>query len=196
MSVIPVAEGNKVGIPRIEAKNTVLNDESNLSLFHGQNELKSKIGVLLPSTAVGGKLPDPWDKSGCISEDYMANGCSYAEATTNAVGPKTKKVVTTFGVKDSSQFAEYFDSFTDADKALRQIHASHAQSGTPDSDLKSLARNFTGETLISAIECKAIINMPSTGRDVVGKSVLALTQFRQGEKTYRRLYILMVSVTS
>lgn len=179
---------------RVVTKNSVVaRDSAEGDLFHGQDKLKkkkTKIRAFVDSTAAGESLPDAWDKSGKIAHDVLAKGCTYSVAS---VGSK-EKVEKVCKLDNIEPYNAFFEAIADADHAVQSLHSKHIQQGTQSIDIETMAQNFKGENFAGALPCRAIINMPSTGFDVVGKSAIVMTKISDEGRNIRRLYFIMVSL--
>jgi hypothetical protein len=180
--------------------------ESPVVLSHGAKEQNMKVLVCQPSTKLGQDIPPAWNEEGKMSDVYLTKACSYDELAVNGK-LKTEKfmnttteTVTADGTRVSTLSDEkkpraYFERLLESDQELKKLHASHIHRESKAVSFEAIAQTFgPTETVLRKIMCKAIINTPSTGYDVIGDSWLVMTEVKTGDTAnkLRRIYFFQV----
>ncbi len=161
-------------------------------LFHGPKEMNVRVDVGKDSTIHGELLPAPWDMNGKISEQYLMKGGKFEEHSLKQSGVKSE-FETVKVLKDSKKLGTYIENLTESDQELKQLHALHIPAESKsigfDSILQSMgSHDSCQETLVKKVACKALINAPATGYDIVGDLVVAVTRIKSdaGPGGYQR----------
>ncbi len=160
-------------------------------LFHGPKAQNVLVDVCKDSTAQGELLPAPWSADGKLSETYLIKACKFEEHVLTPGGQSE----TTKTLKDSSKLGKYVENLTESDQELKRLHASHilheSNTITFDSILQKMGPE---ETVVAKVACKALINAPATGYDIVSDLVVAITQMKSNsaQEYRRRVYFFHV----
>jgi hypothetical protein len=161
------------------------------TLFHGPKEQNVRVDVGKDSTAQGELLPAPWGADGQVSETYLMKGCKFEEHVLTGGKSETIKAL-----KDSSKLGTYIQNLTESDQELKRLHASHipqeSKTITFDSILQKMGPE---ETVFAKVACKALINAPATGYDIVSDLVVVMTRIKSDAAPggyQRRVYFFHV----
>jgi hypothetical protein len=159
-------------------------------LYHGPKELGVRIDVCKDSTAKGDLLPPPWSKGGDISEVYLSKGSKFEEISWK--GAATKSTVP----KDTSSLGTYLQNLSVSDQEVKQLHLTHILKDSKSINFDALLHLMgPDETLIAKVACKALINAPATGYDIVNDIVVAMTRMKSDSAPggyQRRIYFFHV----
>ena len=171
-------------------------------LFHGPMEMNVRVDVGNDSTNQGELLPAPWGVDGKISELYLMKGGRFEQHVSKQSGSSGKPESETVKVlKDTKTLGTYVQNLTESDQELKRLHAlripKESKAINFDSILKSMGLDEgCNETLIKKVACKALINSPATGYDIVGDLVVAVTRIKSDVASggyQRRVYFFHVS---
>ena len=167
------------------------NQEHDAILFHGRKEQNVLVDFGNNSTLKGEPLSSPWAADGHLSDAYLTKGCTYV-AHAQKIRGNTVESETVTSIKDTNKPVAYFENLLQTDLELKQLHYSHIPRDTKTLDFDAIAKRLgPNETVLAKIMCKAIVNAPSTGYDVIGDCLLVMTQIAL-EAPKRRLYFFQV----
>ncbi len=164
-------------------------------LFHGPKEQNVRVDVGHDSTAQGELLPAPWSTDGNVSELYLIKGCKFEEYTSKNSGGKSESEIVKV-LSDPEKLGTYIENLTESDKELKRLHASHIPKESKAIDFDFILKKMgPDETLVAKVECKALINAPATGYDIVSDLVVILTRIKSDTAPggyQRRVYFFHV----
>ncbi len=122
-------------------------------------------------------------------------GCKYEESVSKTSGIKSEQE-TIKVLKDPSKLGTYVQNLTASDNELKRLHASHIPQESKTISIESiLQRMGPDETLVAKVACKALINAPATGYDVVSDLVVVMTRIKSDTAPggyQRRVYFFHV----
>jgi hypothetical protein len=173
-------------------------------IFHGPKQLQVHVQVQKGSTPSAEPLSVPWDDrgEGRLSEEYLLRGCQYIHTVNSTKYRKTWRgksnhgeTKETLALDPESKPADFFENIWQSEQEINDLHRAHIQQGSKGVDLEQLLTAFSpGETVLCKLRCKAIINTPSSLRDLIGECMVVITQL-DGETPQlrqRRIYYLQV----
>jgi hypothetical protein len=168
-------------------------------LFHGPKELNVRVDVGNNSTAHGELLPAPWSADGKISELYLMRGGKFIERVSKISGGKSE-FETVKDLKGTEKLGTYVQDLMLSDQELKRLHASHIPKESKAINFESVLHTMgldksCEEILVKKIACKALINSPATGYDIVGDLVVAMTKTKSDAVPggyQRRMYFFHV----
>ena len=164
-------------------------------VFHGPKEMNVRVDVSKDSTAQGELLPAPWSPDGQVSELYLLRGCKYEEHVSKSAGSKSE-LETIKVLKDPAKLGTYIDNLTQSDQELKRLHASHIPQESKTLSFETIMQRMgPDETIVAKVKCKALINAPATGYDIVSDLVLVMTRIKSDAAPggyQRRVYFFHV----
>lgn len=147
-------------------------------LFHGPKELNVRVDICKDSTTQGESLPPPWGSDGQVSELYLTKGCKFEEYTSKTSDGKSKSE-TVKVLKDTAKLGSYIPNLTETDQGLKRLHTSHVPHESKSISFESIMQKLGPEEIVVAkVACKALINAPATGYDVVSDLVVVMTRIK------------------
>jgi hypothetical protein len=164
-------------------------------LFHGPKDLNVHVDVANDSTAQGELLPAPWSDNGQLSDLHLLRGCKFEETVWKISGKETESK-TTKVLNDKEKLGTYIQNLKESDQELKRLHASHILHESKRVSIASiLQRVGPDEIVIGEVACKALINAPATGYDIVSDLVVVMTRIKSEfaiEGCRRRVYFFQV----
>ncbi len=146
----------------------------------------------------------PWDDcdESRLSEDYLFRGCQYNRTKHSTKYRKTWRGASNQGEKEEtlvldpeSKPADFFENILQSEQEVKDLHRAHIQQGSQGADLEQLLKILSPEEkVLCNLRCKAIINTPSSLRDLIGECMVVITQLdgETPELRRRRIYYLQV----
>jgi hypothetical protein len=165
-------------------------------LFHGPKDENVRVDVGQDSTSQGELVSAPWSADGKVSDLYMMKGGKYEENSVKIVGNKVE-LQSTKALNDFGKLGSYIENLVESDQELKRLHALHIVKESKTVNFESILQKMgPDETLVGKVACKALINAPSTGYDIVSDLVLVMTRIKSDAIPggyQRRLYFFHVS---
>ena len=148
---------------------------ADLVMFHGPKDLNVRVDVSKDSTAQGELLPAPWGVDGQVSELYLLRGGKYEEYKKKTGA--NSEIETIKVLRDPAKLGSYIENLTQADRELKRLHASHIPQESKTLSFESIMQRMgSDETIVAKVACKALINAPATGYDIVSDLVVVMTR--------------------
>lgn len=204
-SAVKVAASNAVVVPpSADARSPTV-------LSHGTKEQNVKIRVCQKSTPKGEFIPPAWTEEGKVSDTYLTLACKYEEKNLSLTAKAENKVLQkdtltakiegskTSTLTDSNKPVEYFARLLESDQELKNLHDFHIHRESKSMNFDAIAKTLgPDESVVRRIMCKAIINTPSMGLDVVGDCWLIMTEIPSPDRAskLRRIYFFQVHMVS
>ena len=145
-------------------------------------------------------LPEPWERGPgqCqektkITEKHLVMGAEFCQQVyrSDSLG---KRVTLVDKMTEENKPADLFEDIRAAEDEVYRLHDLHTQKASSRVDWDTLLNEIApSEKLINLLHCKAILNTPSTGKDIVGDCVLVMTALSSGPNLLRRIYFLQVT---
>ncbi len=170
--------------------------DASQTMFHGPMDMNVRVDVSKDSTSNGELLPAPWNEHGQVSELYLTRGCKYEEHVSKVTGGKSE-FETVKGLKDPAKLGTYIENLAQSDQEMKRLHASHIPQESKTISFESIMQRMgPGESIVAKVACKALINAPATGYDIVSDLVVVMTQIKSDAVPgghQRRVYFFHVS---
>ena len=151
-------------------------------LFHGPKERNIRVDVGNDSTTQGKLLPAPWRADGNISELYLLRGGKYDSKKSEHDLNKSESETAKF-LKDTAELGTYVQNLTETNKELKRLHVSHIPAESRSINFDSILQAMSSdesckETVVKKVACKALINAPATGYDIIGDIDVVMTKMK------------------